>query len=92
VNNAMRHAQPKTIRLHLRSQGAEGSLTIEDDGHGLPKAKAKKASKGIGLRVMDYRAQIIEGDVQILPRKGGGAQVVCRFPLPAPKRRKRKTA
>jgi signal transduction histidine kinase len=92
VTNAMRHAQPKKIGLHLSRQGEEGLLIIEDDGRGLPKAKAKKASKGIGLRVMDYRAQIIEADVQLLPREGGGVQVVCRFPLPAPIRRKRKTA
>jgi len=92
VTNAIRHAQPNTICLHLSRHGEEGLLIIEDDGRGLPKSKAMKASQGIGLRVMQYRAQIIEADVQVLPRKGGGVQVMCRFPIPTPKRQKRKTA
>ena len=92
VNNAMRHSHCKRIRIRLHQQDAEGVLTIEDDGKGLPKPKSSKVSKGIGLRVMEYRAEIIGGDVQVQPRQGGGTVMICRFSLPKKRPRKRKNA
>lgn len=92
VNNAMRHARATHIGIQLRQHDQEGVLVIEDDGKGLPKARPGKQSKGIGLRVMAYRAEIIGGEVHVLPRQGGGTEVVCRFPLPLKPARKRKSA
>jgi len=93
VNNAMRHARADQIRIRLQQQDGEGVLVVDDDGKGLSRAKSGKASKGIGLRVMAYRAEIIGGDVQVLPRQTGGTEVVCKFPLPRKKSaRKRASA
>ena len=90
VNNAMRHASCKHIHIRLQQQGTEGVLVIEDDGKGLPKLKSGKVSKGIGLRVMEYRAEIVGGEVLVQPRACGGTEMVCRFPLPQKPSRKRK--
>ena len=93
VNNAMRHARARHISLRLQQVEGDGVLIIEDDGAGLHRAKSDKQPKGIGLRVMAYRAEIIGGDVQVLPGSAGGTQVVCKFPLPKKKPvRKRKPA
>jgi two-component system sensor kinase FixL len=50
-------------------------LSVTDDGTGLPADARTK--KGMGLRIMDYRAGMIGAtfDIQNLP--AGGARAVC---------------
>lgn len=79
ANNALRHGHPSSIRLSLQRQGEhEAVLKIEDNGSGL--GKRTSAHTGIGLRVMDYRANLIDGSLTIKSRARGGVSVVCRFP------------
>jgi len=80
VNNALRHGNPRQIRLTLTRCGQkEGVLKIENNGACLP--KRRNGSEGIGVRVMDYRAGLIGGVLQVQNRREGGVCVTCRFPL-----------
>lgn len=80
VNNALRHGRPRKIRLSLKRDGAEeGVLRIENDGAALTKPAPSRA-EGIGLRVMDYRANLIGGTLHVANRMRGGVRVTCRFP------------
>lgn len=54
-------------------------LRIEDDGGGL--GDAEKASKGMGLRVMAYRAGIIGGSLELAQHGDGGVAIICRVRL-----------
>jgi signal transduction histidine kinase len=79
ANNALRHGHPSKIKLSLQHMGEhEAVLKIEDNGSGLGKSTREHA--GIGLRVMDYRANLIDGSLTIKSRARGGVSVVCRFP------------
>jgi len=79
ANNALRHGHPSSIHLSLQRLGQhEAVLKIEDNGSGL--AKRTPAHSGIGLRVMDYRANLIDGSLKIKSRPRGGVSVICRFP------------
>lgn len=79
VNNAMRHGKPKLIKLALTRLGdGECQLTVEDNGAGMKNASRK--GEGIGLRVMQYRTDLIRGILAVRPRPGGGVVVTCRFP------------
>ncbi|WP_395745268.1 PAS domain S-box protein [Prosthecobacter sp.] len=79
ANNALRHGHPASIHLSLQRLGkSEAVLKIEDDGSGLGKRPHQHA--GIGLRVMDYRANLIDGSLKIQSLKTGGVSVTCRFP------------
>lgn len=91
ANNAVRHGKASHIRISLgRSDECEGMLCIEDNGTGMTTNK-KRTSRGIGLQVMHYRANLIGGNLQIQPRKPSGVAVCCRFPCPpAPARRRAK--
>jgi two-component system CheB/CheR fusion protein len=80
VNNAVKHAGAGEIRLGLERQGEAVLMEIEDDGVGLP--DHAKPGKGIGLRVMHHRAQIIGGNLQIGPSPAGGTRVLCHAPSP----------
>ncbi|OYW75224.1 MAG: hypothetical protein B7Z37_14210 [Verrucomicrobia bacterium 12-59-8] len=79
ANNALRHGHPSCIHLSLQLQGEhEAVLKIEDNGSGL--GKRTQEHTGIGLRVMDYRANLIDGSLTIKSRARSGVSVVCRFP------------
>lgn len=75
VNNATKHAGATqiTIRLERTARGLE--LKISDNGKGL----GDKAT-GLGLGVMQHRAKLIGGELQIASQRG--VHVTCRVPLP----------
>lgn len=90
VNNALRHGEPRHVFIRLqRLQDSACALVVEDDGRGFPKTKNRGRSPahappqqpkhGIGLRVMEYRANMIGASLGIRPRAGGGVVVTCRF-------------
>ena len=80
VNNAIRHGHARNIRISLqRLAGRECVLKVEDDGSGMRDTPTNKKSKGIGMQVMDYRANLIHGALEITTEKGKGVTVACRF-------------
>ena len=87
VNNAIKHGKAKHIVIGLGGANGHGSLTIEDDGSGLPEASGSHS--GLGLRIMSYRARTIGGSLDVQERSGGGVRVTCRFHAAAHKIRAR---
>jgi signal transduction histidine kinase len=75
AGNAIRHGRARNIVISLDAAGKSIMLSVTDDGGGLPADARTK--KGMGLRIMDYRAGMIGAtfDVQNLP--SGGARAVC---------------
>ena len=96
VNNALRHGNPKTIWIRLETESVGVSvLSVEDDGSGIKKAKGKgpkgvevAGKAGIGMRVMEYRANLIGAELEVKPRVGGGVIVTCRLRAPGVSRGK----
>jgi signal transduction histidine kinase len=76
VHNAIRHGKARNIGIHLGCAGAVVTLTILDDGAGLP--AGAPPSQGMGLRNMKYRASMIGGRIT-LEHCEPGAIVTCRF-------------
>ena len=66
-----------SIKLRLTKKGTV--LSIESDGLDFPKLSGRQ--KGFGLKIMQYRTNLIGGSLDI--RKGddkGGTVVTCIFP------------
>ncbi len=80
LSNAMRHAHARRIAVELRGTNGELALQVDDDGVGLP---PDRRGDGMGLRTMEYRAQILGGRLTIAPAPGGGTRVACSVPRPA---------
>lgn len=79
ANNALRHGNPKSIRISLKRLGElRCELKIEDNGSGF--VERDEGNQGIGMRVMDYRANLIGGSLEITSKPRGGVSVVCHFP------------
>jgi PAS domain S-box-containing protein len=78
VQNAIRHGQANNITIDLTNMGDHVSLKISDDGSGLPKELGP--GKGIGLRTMKYRADIIGAELTVRRGEKGGTVVTCLVP------------
>jgi signal transduction histidine kinase len=81
VNNAIRHSAAKSILVVLSQEGPCLELTISDDGRGFE--TVDNTVRGIGLRTMCYRAQLIGAAIAITNRPGPGAMVRCTIRIPA---------
>jgi two-component system, LuxR family, sensor kinase FixL len=78
VSNAVRHGRPRNVTIELHQAGTQDVLTVTDDGIGMP--PGIPYSKGMGLRVMAYRARSIGGSLKIQRDPKGGTAVSCSVP------------
>jgi PAS domain S-box-containing protein len=76
VSNALKHGNPRQIIISLTQEEEMLELRIEDDGVGLGLAPGATPN-GIGLQVMQYRARMIGGTLDLAPRIAGGTMVTC---------------
>ena len=76
--NVRLHAGARRVELLLESDDAEGRLTVDDDGVGLP----PNAGDGrYGLVGMRERAAALGGTCAIAARAGGGTRVRVCVPI-----------
>ena len=78
VTNAAQHGHSGNVQIELRCDGDRGLLCIEDNGSGFN--PAMQQSKGLGLRIMHYRAQMMAGSLRIESARARGTVVRCWFP------------
>jgi two-component system CheB/CheR fusion protein len=81
VNNAIKHGHANNILIRLFSGDREGTLIIKDDGVGIERPRAPQA--GVGLHIMNYRAGMIGGHLDVHRERPSGTTVICRFPVSA---------
>jgi PAS domain S-box-containing protein len=82
-NNAVKHAQAKTIDIRLQKEGAEIILAVKDDGVGFDVQQAftgKRDQQGIGLFSMQERVAALEGRLEIISRPKWGTTVMAILP------------
>ncbi len=79
LTNAVRHGRASRITLTVTSADNYIDITIRDNGRGMLPPTATR-SAGIGLKTMSYRAEMLAGELSILPAQGGGTVVRCRCP------------
>jgi PAS domain S-box-containing protein len=75
VTNALKHGQARRIEIGLTAKGRSITLAVKDNGTGIPRKLPKR--KGMGLRIMRYRAEVIGGALLVDPVRGGGTRVLC---------------
>jgi len=78
ITNAARHGKAKKIRIELTSAKGRTTLKVANDGKDFPRNLAKK--KGIGLKIMEYRAKMMGGILDVGRGRKGGTIVKCSFP------------
>jgi PAS domain S-box-containing protein len=79
--NAAKHAAASTVMVQVRTDGSAFTLTVTDDGRGLPREPGPDAAGRGGLRGMVDRAESAGGSCTVMAGPdGGGTQVTARIP------------
>ncbi|MFZ5538662.1 MAG: ATP-binding protein, partial [Pseudomonadota bacterium] len=79
--NALRHARPRSIAIAVRSDDARLTVTVEDDGVGLPADWARGGR--FGLRGLRERVEQLGGTLAVASRAEGGVRLAAEIPLEA---------
>ncbi len=77
ITNALSHAGASRIEVRLTTRGDRGRLSIRDDGRW---QTAALDQPGVGLHIMQRRADLIDAELRIEPGATKGTRVVCLFP------------
>ncbi len=77
VNNTIKHANAKHIRIQLIQNHEHILFTYSDNGKGLP----ENYNPGQGFRNMEARVNILGGNLQINNHHGGGFNASLHIPL-----------
>jgi signal transduction histidine kinase len=78
VINANKHAQAREIVVKLERSRDGIALRVIDDGVGFP--NTLKLKQGLGSHIMNYRARLAGGHLEIDCPKRGGTRVSCYLP------------
>jgi signal transduction histidine kinase len=80
ITNALKHGQARHIDISLEVHDQTLTLKIQDDGIGIVTPPAK--IDGRGMKIMRYRAHLINGTFTIDPAYPAGTIVCCSAPMP----------
>ena len=76
IHNAIKHGQARQINIDLLYDDHVVTLRIEDDGTGIPH---DEIPHGMGLKIMNFRANMIGADLHVASTPGDGTHVTLSF-------------
>jgi len=83
LNNILKHADAKHVRVHLRFSETEIFLAIHDDGIGF--APTTAGNGGLGLACLKERADKIGASLEITSMPGSGTEIKVLVPVTSAK-------
>jgi signal transduction histidine kinase len=82
VTNALRHAVPTIISVHLQYHADSLSLSVKDDGRGFRASDKLAALYGhFGIPVMEERARKLGGSLRVETSAGNGTEILVHVPF-----------
>ncbi|MGI9518188.1 MAG: PAS domain-containing protein [Pirellulaceae bacterium] len=86
TNNALKHSGADLVLIELREDGEQLVLEVHDNGDGMQQTSRPNAvglpRSGMGLRIMNYRAELIAGKLEFGANHPRGTSVRCVLPKP----------
>jgi signal transduction histidine kinase len=81
VTNAVSHGKASVVRIEWIATPTSATLRITDNGSGLDAAEAAEPTRrGMGLRIMHYRASTIGASLEFSVPDIGGTCITCMIP------------
>jgi signal transduction histidine kinase len=80
VNNVLRHAQARRVRVTLERDANRVRLRVSDDGQGFD-TLAPRSGRNVGLWSMRERVDQLGGEFEVRSEPGQGTTVVMAVPL-----------
>lgn len=81
ITNVRKHAQRDAVSIRMENQGNFLAIEIEDFGKGFTLSEFSGKRAGVGLQVMQERAQSIRGELKIISQPGEGTKINLRVPI-----------
>jgi two-component system, NarL family, sensor histidine kinase UhpB len=82
LTNAVRHAKASCVSVRLETRGGVLRLVVADDGIGFDlDLAAALGEENVGLAGMSERIALVEGELRIDSKPGGGTRVIAQVPL-----------
>jgi len=78
ITNAIKHGKTKNIHIELSQKKDKSVLKVENDGLDFPEEFEARGT-GMGLQIMDHRADIIGASLGIHKAAEGGTILTCSF-------------
>jgi PAS domain S-box-containing protein len=75
VTNALKHSRANNIAISLEGDEKSITLRVRDNGVGFPREPGE--ARGMGLKIMRYRAGLINAGLTVGPAEPGGTLVSC---------------
>lgn len=82
LNNTLKHARARTVRVELECDLRELTLRIIDDGCGFNPAEAMSHARRLGLKNLAERARMLAGNLALDSAPGQGARITLVVPIP----------
>ncbi|MFT2008657.1 CheR family methyltransferase [Pontibacter sp. 13R65] len=74
INNIIKHSKATKASVELHKEGQKVTLVVQDNGIGLGKEELK-SMKGIGLRSIQHRMELLGGELEIEASEGKGSLI-----------------
>jgi signal transduction histidine kinase len=79
MTNAVRHAQPRHVRVACHTAADSLTVSVEDDGVGFGPREGQPTRSGLGILGMHERAASLDGELKIESHAGRGTLVQVTF-------------
>jgi two-component system sensor histidine kinase DegS len=79
LNNAIRHSQANMIKVQIDMDEALIKVTVDDDGKGFD-VESELVEKGMGLKVIRDRTEMMDGSIEIDSVPGQGSRITFQLP------------
>lgn len=83
ASNAARHSAATEIQIRLVGDDDHLLLTVTDDGVGMNHGPTSARGGGMGLRIMEHRANVLGARLRIDGNAAGGTTVCCELQVAA---------
>lgn len=84
MTNALRHGQASAVQLKVQAAAHEVTLSVTDNGRGLPPDWTARNEGHYGLRWLAERVEGLGGRFSLSPASPAGAQLLVHLPLTTP--------
>jgi two-component system, NarL family, sensor kinase len=81
IHNAIKHAKAKTLLISMHVEDGKLMIEAKDDGIGFEYVKEIKDNKGLGLRNLLSRTEILKGNMFLESESGAGTIYTFEIPI-----------
>ena len=81
LTNVVKHARATQVELAVAGGHSQASLTVRDNGKGLPSHERSRPGVGWGLKNMRERASLLGGSFSVSTAPGNGTALFVNIPL-----------